>query len=228
MRAVDGAALSNVLAVVAVGCALVVTALVVKREMSADATLRPRSIRDYDPIKIEEWDDLLVSGRRIGPDSALLTIVEFGDFQCPGCRQFQLSALEPLQKAHPDDVAIVFYHWPLPYHRAAYQGARLAECAAGQDRFSEMVSVLYHWQDSLEVAASRFFATQAKVGDVSAFAECAAATDSLERVNADIARAIRLGGRGTPTLIINGQLLRYVPDSAGLVALLNQARKARS
>lgn len=111
---------------------------------------------------------------------------------------------------------------------AAYQGARLAECAAGQDRFSEMVRVLYHWQDSLEVAASRFLATQAQDRDVSAFEECAAATDSLERVNADVACAIRLGGRGTSTLIINGQLLRYVRDSAGLVALLNQARKAGS
>jgi protein-disulfide isomerase len=226
-RVVKGASLSNILAVVAVGCALVVTALVVKRELSADASLRPRSIRDYAPIEVTEWDDLTVSGRRIGPDSALLTIVEFGDFQCPGCRQFQLRALEPMQRAHPDEVAVVFYHWPLPYHRSAYQGARMAECAAAQGRFSKMVSALYHWQDSLGYAASRFFATEAGVGDVAAFDACAASTDSLDRVSADIERALRLGGTGTPTLIVNGQLLRYVPDSAGLFAILKQAREEK-
>ena len=227
-RAVSGAVLSNVLAVLAVGCALVVTALVVKRELSADASLRPRSIQDYEPIEVREWDDLTVSGRRIGPDSALLTIVEFGDFQCPGCRQFQLKALEPIQRAYPDEVAVVFYHWPLPYHRSAYQGARMAECAAAQGQFAEMVSVLYHWQDSLDYAASSFFAAEAKVGDVVSFDACAAATDSLDRVNSDMERARRLGATGTPTLIINGQLLRYVPDSAGLFAILKQARKEKS
>jgi protein-disulfide isomerase len=133
-----------------------------------------------------------------------------------------------MQRAHPDEVAVVFYHWPLPYHRSAYQAARMAECAAAQGRFAEMVSVLYHWQDSLDYAASNFFATEARVGDVVAFDACAAETDSLDRVSADIERAIRLGGTGTPTLIVNGQLLRYVPDSAGLFAILKQARKERS
>src|SRR5690606_3991156 len=112
---------------------------------------------------------------RIGPDSALLTIVEFGDFQCPACRQFQLRALEPIQRAHPDEVAVVYYHWPLPYHRSAYQGARMAECAEAQGRFSKMVSVLYQWQDSLDHAASNFFATEAQLPDVEAFGACAAA-----------------------------------------------------
>lgn len=227
-RAVHGAALSNVLAVLAVGCALVVTALVVKRELSSNASFRPRSIRDYEPMEVTEWEELTASGRRIGPDSALLTIVEFGDFQCPGCRQFQISALEPLQQAHPDEVAVVFHHWPLPYHKAAYQGARIAECAGAQGRFAEMVSALYHWQDSLGHAAPTFFAAKAQIGDVPAFDACAAASDSLETVSAGIARALQLGGIGTPTLVVNGQLLRYVPDSAGLVAILRQARKEKS
>jgi len=133
-----------------------------------------------------------------------------------------------MQRAHPDEVAVVFYHWPLPYHRSAYQGARMAECAAAQGRFSEMVSVLYHWQDSLDHAASNFFAAAAQVADVEEFAACAAAKDSLDRVNADIERALRLGATGTPTLIVNGQLLRYVPDSAGLFAILKRARKEGS
>jgi protein-disulfide isomerase len=43
-----------------------------------------------------------------------------------------------------------------------------------------------------------------------------------------IGLAHRLGGIGTPTLVVNGQLLRYVPDSAGLFAILKQARKEKS
>lgn len=222
-----GATLSNALTVLAVGCALVVTALVVKRELSADASLRPRSIRDYAPIPVEEWGSLTTSGRRIGPDSALLTVVEFGDFECPACRQFHLRALEPTQRAHPDEVAVVFYHWPLPYHQSAYHAARMAECAAAQERFPEMVSVLYHWQDSLGHTTPTFFAAKAQVGDVPAFDACSAASDSLESVSAGIARALQLGGTGTPTLVVNGQLLRYVPDSAGLAAILRQARKEK-
>ena len=222
---VVGAAMSGV----SVACALAVTVAVVRREFTAtdEPTFRPRSIRDYSPVPVEDWDLLMAGGHRIGAESAVLKVVEFGDFQCPACRRFHESAMSPLLAQHPEQVSLIFYHWPLPYHRDAYAGARAAECAADQGRFAEMVDALYRWQDSLGHSPPQFFADVAKVPDQARFSGCAVATDSVSVINRHMELARRLGGIGTPTLIMNGQILRYVPDSAGLAAIFEQARKGQ-
>ncbi len=167
-------------------------------------------------------------GRRIGPDSAALTIVEFADFPCPACRYFHESVLMPVMLANPGDVALVFHHWPLPYHADAYDAARVAECAAHQDAFPAMVDALYHWQDSIGRTGFDFFAEKAQIRNRDAFNDCAASEDSVMSITRGMALANRLGGSGTPTLVVNGDLLRYVPDSKGLVALLAHAKRERA
>jgi protein-disulfide isomerase len=222
----DGSQFGNWVATIAATCALVVTIAVVRRELFSEApSFMPRSVRDYSPVPVEDWDILRTGGQRIGSEDPVLTIVEFADYQCPACRRFHLEALSPLLKQFSDDVLLIFRHWPLPYHPHAYAAARSAECAAAQGRFGPMTDILYQRQDSIGVSALRTFAEAAGVPDLTAFDACTAARDSLDTVNRDMELALRLGGTGTPTLIMNGQFLRYVPDSAGLVAILEQARK---
>jgi protein-disulfide isomerase len=75
------------------------------------------------------------------------------------------------------------------------------------------------------VSSPSFFGAQAGVRDRAGFAECSASTEPVPSIERDVQLAERLGGVGTPTLIMNGQFLRYVPDSAGLAAIFTQAQK---
>lgn len=209
--------------IVAVLCALITTGLLVRRELF----VRPASHANLDSTESlddELWRRLVDSGRRIGPDTALFTIVEFGDFECPACRRFHESALAPLMKSAPGEVALVYHHWPLPYHRYAMLGARIAECAAAQNQFAAMLETLYRFQDSLGQADARFFAAEARIDGVDRFLRCASGSESLDAVHLGSQFAESIGASGTPTLVINGELLRYVPDSLGLAALYSAAR----
>ena len=208
------------------GCALVVTSLVVRREISGEsAVFAPRGIGDYQPILVSGWDSLVSKGHRFGPDSATVTILEFADFQCPACRRFTEVALRPLLEEFPSDLSVVFRHWPLPYHQHAYQAARASECADGQGRFREFHDALYEFQDSLGIITFQAFGRIAGLADLASFETCLSRTDSLPEISEDIATVKRLGGRGTPTVIVNGQLLNGVPDSAGLAAIVRRIRQ---
>ena len=81
-------------------------------------------------------------GHKLGPDTAAVKIVEFGDFQCPACA----AARENLEKAQANNgttVQIIFRHFPLPQHKNAINGALAAEAAGNQNKFWPMYDLLY-------------------------------------------------------------------------------------
>ena len=82
----------------------------------------------------------------IGPEDAVLTVVEYSDFQCPYCGPAGLTILE-FQAAHPDDVRYVYRHFPLTFHEKAPMTAYAADAAGQQDLFFEMEHFLYETQD---------------------------------------------------------------------------------
>jgi hypothetical protein len=105
----EGSRLSHLAVWLCVGCAVIVTGLVLRREFTGDGVrIGPRGSIDYQPTPVENWEALVGGGRRVGSDSAIMTIVEFGDFQCPACKQFHERVLSPLMAQHPDEVALVF------------------------------------------------------------------------------------------------------------------------
>lgn len=120
-------------------CAIVVTAVVVQQQPRAPSR---QTFPNFEDREVEDWDEYLSGGHRIGPDNAAVTIVEFGDYECPFCRRLE-PALRALLAEYSEEVAIVYRHVPLTYHEHAYQAARLAECAAVQDRFPEAHTRLY-------------------------------------------------------------------------------------
>lgn len=82
----------------------------------------------------------------IGPEDAVLTLVEYADFQCPYCSNAGLTAIA-FQAAHPEDVRYVYRHFPLSFHEKAPMAAYAADAAGKQGLFFNAESFLYETQN---------------------------------------------------------------------------------
>jgi protein-disulfide isomerase len=180
------------------------------------------------PVEVDDWKRVAGGGHRMGPADAAVTIVEFSDFECPACRRFASETFPALQQRFPGQLALVYRHYPLRSHAAALPAARAAECAASQGRFEAFHDVLFAQVDSLRGLAFRWLAGQAGVADLDAFDRCAKSTARVSAIEADLAEVRRIGGQGTPTLVVNGMLIRppYSPAalSGHIQAALTRAR----
>ena len=189
------------------------TALVVRRETGvADPTRPPPPIK----LKNDDWAHLAASGRRLGPEGAKVTIVEFSDFQCPFCARLELTAITALRAKYPRDVAVVFRHWPLPIHQYSEAAAVAAECAGAQGHFEEFANALFREQATIGTRPFPSFAKQAGITDSSAFEACRNNPATQRLVDGDAADARALGAHGTPTVIVNGWWFQRGMDPAKL------------
>lgn len=166
----------------------------------------PAVIRDVD-----DWRTYAAGGRRVGADDPVLTIVEFGDYQCSFCREFQ-NHVDAVLRRHPDDVAFVYRHSPLPGNALSYSAARVAECAGEQGRFWSTHALLIRESSWVGNSLERI-GMEAEVGDMSTFMACISASDAVEAVERDLELAIRLEVPGTPTVLMNERLTYGVVDS---------------
>jgi protein-disulfide isomerase len=202
---------SNAVTVLAVACALATTVGAYRR-----GTLFSRGedgrVAELPSKPVAEWAELLKSGRLIGPADAPVTIVEFGDFECPACASFARK-MDTVRLRHPKDFAVVFHHFPLPYHRLAYPLARGAECAAGQSKFAQFHDAVYAHRDSLGVLSLSQLGRLARVPDQAAFGKCVADTSRVASIERDVVTARRIGARGTPTIIVDGVMRGGQPPS---------------
>ncbi len=205
---------------VAVGCAVVTTAIVARRQFAGPIQTE---LGSGPPTRVADWRSIASVGHRMGPVEAPVTIVEFADFQCPACRRFIDGALDSALLTFPGKIAVVFRNWPLPYHPFAYQAARAAECGARQGRFRQLYELMYQEQDSLGVKPFVNFAKDAGVPDITAFLLCSDRTDRVPVIERDIADARSIGGTGTPTIVVNDLLLHSIPDAKDLEALVSKA-----
>jgi protein-disulfide isomerase len=133
-----------------------------------------------------------------------VTVVEFADFQCPYCRNVQ-PALQQVLAAYPDDVRLVFRHYPLPFHERARPAARAAACAFAQGRFWEMAARV--WASTLDDVALAADAADAGVEDLEAWTACLGAPATEAAIDADVALGDSAGVPGTPTFFVNGEAL---------------------
>src|ERR671918_504056 len=149
-----------------------------------------------------------------GPVDAPLTLVEYGDFQCPFCGR-ATGAVEALRDRFGDELRYVFRHLPLPdVHPFAELAAEAAEAAASQWAFWEMHDRLFAHQDQLD--ATDLVGHAAELGlDVERFSRELGASVHAPRVRADVSSAQASGAEGTPTFFVDGrrQLGRYDADA---------------
>lgn len=202
------------LTVTLVACAVITTALVIRREfMAPDSALAHTEMRE--PVFVDEWRSFLDKGELLGSAQAPVQLIEFADFECPFCAMFT-ETLHTVRERYPGKVAVTFIHLPLEMHRFAEISARAAECADEQGRFEQMHDQLFKNQRTIGIKPWTEFAQQAGIADIGAFESCVQRTDPLPRVEAGKALAETLDVRGTPTLMINGWKLDRPPTAEDL------------
>lgn len=214
---------------VVVACTVTVTAVFLYRQVGPDRSQIPTTAastaRKNRPVT--DWRRQLESGHKMGPDSAALRLVYYGDFECPACRRFA-SIVERVRQAHPEDLQVVFRHYPLEYHRFAYASSRAAECAAQQGRFEAMYHALYATQDSLGLVGYQEIARRAAVPDLRRYEACTRDTGRVARVERDLQDGMTLKIPGTPAVILDGVLiLEKALSAADLERGIGNARRAR-
>lgn len=144
-----------------------------------------------------------------GSMAAPIVMVEFSDFQCAYCRQFWRETLPKIEERYirTGKVRLVYRHLAI-LGEASIQAAQAASCAHDQGKFWEYHDMLFSKASPLAFTASRLKRYAADLGvDQQAFAACVDSKKYAQRVEAETLIGRALGATGTPTFLINGQLL---------------------
>jgi formate-nitrite transporter family protein len=162
------------------------------------------------------------SDHSAGPENAPVTLVEYGDYECPHCGRAHPIVREA-QKRMGDRLRFVFRNFPLAEaHPHAQRAAEAAEAAAAQGKFWEMHDVIFEHQLHLSDADLIRYATTLGLDAGRMKNELDAGTYA-ERVQADVSSGARSGVNGTPTFFINGKRYDGPWDLATLLGALKDA-----
>lgn len=139
-----------------------------------------------------------------GPGSAPLTLVEYGDFECPHCGR-AYGVVKDLEEELGTQLRVVFRHFPLAtIHPFAELAAQAAEAAGEQGKFWEMHDILFENQEALAPENLIEYA-QALALDLADFEEALRSGRHVPRVKEDFISGVRSGVNGTPAFFVNGQ-----------------------
>jgi protein-disulfide isomerase len=147
---------------------------------------------------------------KIATDSAKLTLVEFGDFQCPSC-----AAAEPIikdvLKTYAKDLNFVYRNYPLPQHQNAVPAAQAAEAAGVQGKYWQMHDLLYdkqtEWSD-VKDPLPLFSGYAKQLGlNVAEFDKNVKDNKFSEKINRDLQDGNTIRVSATPTFYLNGEIL---------------------
>ena len=144
-----------------------------------------------------------------GNVNAAITLVEYGDFECPYCGRAH-PLVKRLLKERGNELHFVFRNFPLrESHPHAYISAVAAEAAGKQDKFWEMHDLIFENQDKLN--EDYLLSLAEDIGlDLAQFAKDSKSKQILNKIEKDFESGIRSGVNGTPTFFLNGQsLLTY-------------------
>ena len=161
----------------------------------------------------------------LGPADAPVTLVEYGDFECPHCGRAH-PILERVRRRLGDRLRFVFRHFPLgEIHPHAVHAAESAEAAGVEGKFWEMHDALFEHQHALD---DRSLVRHAEsVGaDGARVARELETGEHEEHVRTDFMSGVRSGVNGTPTFFINGRRFDGAWDEEGLVAALEEQARA--
>ena len=145
--------------------------------------------------------------------SSPVVLEEYGDYQCPPCGQLH-PMLKEIEREYGDQLRIVFRHFPLTkIHKNAMMAAQTAEAARNQGKFWEMHDRLYRnqnaWKD-LADARPTFIGYARELGlNVERLSREMDSPEVQQRITSDMQRGSGVGVTGTPTVFIEGQMLRF-------------------
>ena len=192
----------------------------------AFALLRAGADTATAPVEVPGADDpqaLVAAARgvRLGSADAPVTIIEFGDYQCPGCGVFASRVKPVLKQRYIDSgqAQFIYYDFPLvSIHANAFLAARAARCAEDQGKFWEYHDLVFARQSDWSTernAEETFIELGSLVGlDQETFEDCVRSDAHAELVSANSALGDKLGVASTPTLFVNGKRVQDWETSA--------------
>jgi protein-disulfide isomerase len=145
------------------------------------------------------------SAAKGGGENALVTIVEFSDFQCPFCKRVT-GSLKQIHETYGDKVRVVFKHNPLPFHKDAPLASQATWAAQQQGKFWEMHDKIFENIRAIKRADLEKHA-QALGLDMVKFKADIDSDAAKAQVKADQALAQKVAARGTPHFFVNGTRL---------------------
>src|SRR5437773_1035019 len=164
------------------------------------------------------------SDHRAGPDDAPVTLVEYGDYECPHCGG-AYPIVREVQRRMGRGLRLVFRNFPLAeMHPHAVRAAEAAEAAAVQDKFWEMHDLLFEHQAALDDSDLMRYAKTLALDTGRVKEELAAGTHA-RRVRQDFRSGVRSGVNGTPTFFINGARHDGPWDLEALLEVLERASR---
>ena len=131
-----------------------------------------------------------------------VTLIEYSDFQCPACAAYE-PVIEQLLKDFPNELRLVYRHFPLSIHENAESAALAAECSKEQNKFWEYHDKLFQNQQSLDIASLKKYATDLKL-ETKQFNDCLDNKKYQSIVQQDLQDGAAVGVSGTPTFFVNG------------------------
>lgn len=159
------------------------------------------------PVKPEQADDHVR-----GPKNAKVTLIEYSDFECPYCKRHNETVTQ-IQKAYPNDVKVIFRHYPLSFHQNAEKEAEATECAAelgGNDAFWKLHDKIFAETTSngTGIALERLPAMAKEIGlDEAKFKTCLDSGKYASKVAKDMQEGAAAGVEGTPATFVNGTMI---------------------
>ena len=181
-------------------------------------------------------DTSAASNHVMGSGSTGVTLVEYGDYQCPYC-QIYSSTVKKVVDTYKDQITFQFVNFPLPnLHQNAFAASRAAEAAGKQGKFWEMHDLLYQSADPngasgwvVSTTPSEMFnafATQLGL-DLTKFKTDYASNAVNNIINADMTKGNKLGVEGTPSFFVDGKKVEIGNTEADFKKVLDAAIKSK-
>lgn len=147
-----------------------------------------------------------------GAGTKKVTLVEYGDFQCPFCAQYH-ATLEQVAETYGDDISFQFRHFPLTnIHQNAFAASRAAEAAGLQGKFFDMYDIIYQnqaaWSETNAPQATFEGYAQRINLDVAKFKTDYASAKVNDAILADMAAGNKAKVQSTPTFFLNGKQIQ--------------------
>lgn len=188
----------------------------VSPSVDSDSQPQPTNSRGTSQLVVNEENHIR------GNPEALVTIIEFSDFQCPFCQRFHPTVQQILED-YPDQVRWIYKHFPLDsIHSEARPSAEASECAAEQGKFWEFADELFENQSRL--GSNLYKEIASNIGfNMSRFESCVSSRKYKDYVEADLQEGIKAGVTGTPGSFVNGEKIPGAVPYDSLKAAVERA-----
>jgi len=160
-----------------------------------------------------------------GPADAKVTVVEFGDFECPYCEYYYKMTYPLIKQNYATKIRYVFRDWPSPAHPNAFPAALAGQCANDQGKFWQYHDMLYEHQSNLSSESLINYADQLGLNKTQ-FTDCYAKQKFYNMISDDFNLGVHYHIRGTPTFFINGEFYEGVQAYEYMSRAIDQSLQA--